>query len=74
MVKLKQAGPLNPSQVIGREVAIKLSNDWDARCFAETRNALYDFDNGDLTTLTSSGTAITLSTTTVPTDDLAHAR
>lgn len=62
----KQAGPLNPSQVIGREVAIKLSNDWDARCFAETRNALYDFDNGDLTTLTSSGTAITLSTTTVP--------
>lgn len=61
-----QAGPLNPGEVIGKQVARKVALDLDGRCFAEVRNATYAFDNGDLTTGTSSGTAITLSSTTVP--------
>jgi hypothetical protein len=64
--EVKQAGPLNPGEVIGGKIARKVSIDLDARCFAEVLNASYDFDNGDLTTLSSSGTAITLSNTTVP--------
>lgn len=62
----KQAGPLNPGQVIGKQIGRKVALDLDGRCFAEVTNALYNFDNGDLTTGTSSGTAITLSSTTVP--------
>jgi len=61
-----QAGPLNPGEVIGKQVGHKVALDLDGRCFGEVRNALYSFDNGDLTTGTSSGTAITLSSTTVP--------
>jgi hypothetical protein len=61
-----QAGPLNPGEVIGKQVGIKVAIDLDGRCFGEIRNASYSFDNGDLTTGTSSGTAITLSSTTVP--------
>lgn len=61
-----QAGPLNPGEVIGKQVARKVALDLDGRCFAEVRNASYAFDNGDLTTGSSSGTAITLSSTTVP--------
>lgn len=64
--EVTQAGPLNPGEWIGSQIAIKVAMDLDARCFAEVRNALYDFDNGDLTTGTSSGTAITLNSTTVP--------
>jgi hypothetical protein len=64
--EITQAGPLNPGQVIGAKVAHKVAQDLDGRCFAEVLNAAYDFDAGDLTTLTSSGTAITLDTTTVP--------
>lgn len=64
--EVTQAGPLNPGEEIGSQVAIKVATDLDARCFAEVANALYDFDNGDLTTLASTGTAITLSSTTVP--------
>lgn len=62
----KQAGPLNPGEVIGGQIAIKVAQDLDARCFAEVINALYTFDDGDLTTLASTGTPITLSSTTVP--------
>lgn len=62
----KQAGPLNPGEVIGGQIAIKVAGDFDARIFAEVRNASLAFDNGDLTTLSSSGTPITLSSTTVP--------
>jgi len=62
----KQAGPLNPGQVIGKQIGRKVALDLDGRCFAEVRNASFAFDNGDLTTGTSSGTAITLSSTTVP--------
>lgn len=61
-----QAGPLNPGEVIGKEIAIKVATDLDARFFGEVVNAAYDFDNGDLTTLASDGTPITLSSTTVP--------
>jgi hypothetical protein len=64
--EVTQAGPLNPGEVIGAQCAVKLAVDLDARCFAEVRNALYDFDNGDLTTGASTGTGITLSSTTVP--------
>jgi len=64
--EVTQAGPLNPGEKIGAQIGQKISVDLDARCFAEVRNALYDFDNGDLTTLASTGTPITLSSTTVP--------
>lgn len=61
-----QTGPLNPGEEIGKQVGIKVAIDLDARCFAEVLNALFAFDNGDLTTLASTGTPITLSSTTVP--------
>lgn len=61
-----QAGPLNPGEVIGKQVGHKVALDLDGRFFAEVTNATYEFDNGDLTTGSSSGTAITLSSTTVP--------
>lgn len=61
-----QAGPLNPGAVIGGKVAHKLSEYVDADILYETRNAFADFDNGDLTTTVSTGTPITLSSTTVP--------
>ena len=61
-----QAGPLNPAETIGAEVAKKLSRYIDADVFAEVKNALQKFDAGDLTTMSSSGTPVTLSTTNVP--------
>ncbi len=61
-----QAGPLNPAETIGAEVAKKLSRYIDADVFAEVKNALQTFDTGDLTTMTSNGTAITLSATNIP--------
>lgn len=64
--EVTQAGPLNPGEVIGKDIATLVAIDLDARCFGEVVNAAYDFDNGDLTTAVSSGTPITLSTTTVP--------
>lgn len=64
--EVTQTGPLKAMQTAGKELARKLAIDLDGRCFAEIRNALYSFDNGDLTTGTSTGTAITLSSTTVP--------
>lgn len=64
--EVTQAGPLNPGEVIGAKIAHKVSEWLDGRVFEEVDNALYAFDNGDLTTLSSSGTAITLSSTTVP--------
>lgn len=64
--EVKQTGPLKAMQTAGKEIAKKLATDLDGRCFAEVLNALYSFDNGDLTTGTSSGTPITLSSTTVP--------
>lgn len=64
--EVKQAGPLNPGTVIGGKVARKVAIDLDAKFFAEVRNASYDFDNGDLTTLTSTGSPFDLTSTTVP--------
>lgn len=48
------------------EIAKKVAIAVDADILYETLNATYDFDNGDLTTLSSTGTGITLSSTTVP--------
>lgn len=61
-----QTGPLNPGEVIGGQIAVKVAADLDYRIFAEVLNASLAFDNGDLTTLSSTGTPITLSATTVP--------
>ena len=64
--EVKQAGPLNPGEVIGGQIGRKVAIDLDGRCFAEVLNLEQTFDNGDLTTLVSTGTGITLSSTTVP--------
>jgi len=64
--EVTQTGPLNPGEVIGGQVAIKVALDLDGRVFNEVTNAFQTFDNGDLTTLASTGTPITLSSTTVP--------
>lgn len=64
--EVTQAGPLNPGEKIGGEIALKVAIDLDGRCFAEVLNAASDFDNGDLTTTTSTGTAFALNSTTVP--------
>lgn len=64
--EVTQAGPLNPGEVIGGQIALKVALDLDGRCFAEVLNASYAFDNGDLTTGASTGTPITLNSTTVP--------
>ena len=64
--EVTQAGPLNPGEVIGGQIGLKVAIDLDARCFYEVLSALYDFDNGDLSGLSSTGTGITLNSTTVP--------
>src|ERR1700709_2199543 len=62
--EVTQAGPLNPGEVIGGQVAIKVALDLDGRVFSEVTNAYQTFNNGDLATLASNRTPITLSTTT----------
>lgn len=64
--EVTQAGPLNPGEVIGAQIGQKVAQDLDANILYEVTSALYDFDNGDLTTGASTGAAITLSSTTVP--------
>lgn len=64
--EVTQTGPLQAMQTAGKNIARKLATDLDGRCFGEVVNAQWAFDNGDLTTGASSGTAITLSSTTVP--------
>ena len=64
--EVKQAGPLNPGEVIGGKIAHKVAQHFDGLLFAEVLNAAFAFDTGDLTTLASNGTGITLSGTTVP--------
>lgn len=64
--EVTQAGALNPGEVIGGKIARKVAISLDGRVFAETLNADYDFDTGDLTTGASTGVPITLSSTTVP--------
>ena len=51
-----QTGPLNPGEVIGAQIAIKVAADLDYRIFNQIPTATsgaQTFDNGDLTTLTS---------------------
>lgn len=48
----------------GKEAGILVAEHTDATILAEVRNATYDFDEGDLTTLTSTGAGIDLGTTT----------
>lgn len=64
--ELVQAGPLNPGEFIGAELAKKVALYFDADVLYQTTQALYAFDTGDLTTTNSTGTPITLSSTTVP--------
>lgn len=64
--QIKQAGSLKPDEAFGLQAGRFMTRDFDAQLFAEVRNALYNFDNGDLTTRTSSGTPLTLNATTVP--------
>lgn len=64
--EVTQAGPLNPGEVIGGKIAHKVATDLDARILTETLNAGSTFDTGDLTALTSNGTAIVMNVTTVP--------
>lgn len=64
--EVTQAGPLNPGEVIGSQIAIKVATDFDARIFAQVPNALQTFDAGDLTTTASTSLPITLNSTTVP--------
>jgi hypothetical protein len=64
--EVTQAGPLNPGEVIGSQVAVQVATDLDARILYEVKNASYTFDTGDLTTLASTGVPITLNSTTVP--------
>lgn len=61
-----QAGPVDPLETAGKEVALIVGRYVDASVLAEVRNATRDFDNGDLTTTASTGTPITLSTTNAP--------
>jgi hypothetical protein len=64
--EVTQAGPLAPMETIGRQAAIKLATDLDHRVFSKVPLASQTFDAGDLTTLASNGTPITLNATTVP--------
>ena len=61
-----QAGPLQPGEYFGSEIGKKGAIYMDADILYETLNAQQTFDTGDLTTQTSNGTPITLSSTTVP--------
>jgi len=64
--EVKQAGPLNPGEVLGAQVAIKVASDLDANILYEATSALYDFDTGDLTTGTSTGVPFALDATNTP--------
>lgn len=64
--EVKQAGPLNPGEWFGGQIAHKVAQHLDASFFAQVRNAAYTFDTGDLTTLSSTGVPFAESSTTVP--------
>lgn len=61
-----QAGPLNPGEIAGKNIAMKVATYLDSFILYETKNAYAVFDTGNLTTASSNGTPITLSSTTVP--------
>lgn len=64
--EVAQAGPLNPGEVIGGQIAMKVAADLDARILGETVNAAFAFDTGDLTTGVSTGVPFALDATNVP--------
>lgn len=64
--ELKQAGPLAPGITAGGRVAKELSLYVDGDILYEINNMTQAFDNGDLTGLASTGTPISLTSTTVP--------
>lgn len=64
--EVKQAGPLNPGEWFGGQIAHKVAQHLDASFFAQVRNAAYTFDTGDLTTLSSTGVPFAETSTTVP--------
>ena len=64
--EVKQAGPLNPGEWFGGQIAQKVAIHLDGTFFAEVRNAAYTFDTGDLTTLSSTGVPFAETSTTVP--------
>lgn len=64
--EIVQAGPLNPGEFIGAKLAEKVAIYVDADVLYQTVNAAYAFDNGDLTTMASTGTGITINSTTAP--------
>jgi len=62
-----QAGPLDPGEFAGRNVAIKVATYLDSHILYEAKNAFSVFDDGSLAAGgAASGTPITLSSTTVP--------
>jgi hypothetical protein len=61
-----QASDRSPAETIGKNIAIKVSNYLDSVVLKETKNAWAAFDTGNLTTLSSNGTPISLSSTTIP--------
>ena len=64
--EVTQAGPMNPGEVIGRNIGEKVAANLDYRILKQTINAENDFDNGNLTTVDASTVPITMSSTTVP--------
>lgn len=64
--EIVQAGPLNPGEFIGAKLAEKVAIYVDGDVLAQTVNAAYAFDAGDLTTMSSTGTPITINSTTAP--------
>jgi hypothetical protein len=64
--EMVQAGPLNPGEFIGSQLAQKVAIYLDADVLFETTNALFAFDTGDLTTSNSNGTPIEITSTTAP--------
>jgi hypothetical protein len=64
--EVTQAGPQNPMERLGGELAQLVASDLDSRILYEAKNAYQTFDTGDLTTLASTGVPIVLSSTSVP--------
>lgn len=64
--EIVQAGPLNPGEFIGAKLAEKVAIYVDGDVLAQTVSAAYAFDAGDLTTMSSTGTPITINSTTAP--------
>jgi len=64
--EVTQCGPLNPGEYFGTHIGAKVAADLDAKVFVEVLQAASDFDAGDLTTASSTGTALELTSTTVP--------